>query len=86
MLALAFLTAIAADAAPKRSTGPHRPARDSEPISLTVPEIRHLCALVLGPPTVTAARLLHWSIWRRHHQATARRSRYRRRSIHEPAG
>ncbi|MDQ0847374.1 SRSO17 transposase [Streptomyces sp. V1I6] len=40
MLALAFLTALAADAAdaaPKRSTDPHRPARNSEPISLTVP-------------------------------------------------
>ncbi|MEU3256201.1 IS701 family transposase [Streptomyces sp. NPDC006997] len=86
MLALAFLTALAADAAPKRSAGPHRPARNSEPISLTVPEIRHLCTLVLGSPTVTAARLLHWSIWRRRHQATARRSHYRRRSNPELAG
>ncbi|MFF8845594.1 hypothetical protein ACF08N_23215 [Streptomyces sp. NPDC015127] len=40
----------------------------------------------LHPPTVTAARLLYWSHWRRHHQATARRSHYRRRSADEPAG
>ncbi|MFF3735396.1 hypothetical protein ACFYXM_35310 [Streptomyces sp. NPDC002476] len=29
---------------------------------------------------MTATRLLHWSNWRRHHQATARRSHYRRRT------
>ncbi len=86
MLALAFLTAVAADAAPQRPTGPHHPARNSEPISLTVPEIRHLLTAVFGPPAVTAARLLHWSIWRRRHQATARQSHYQRRSANEPTG
>ncbi|MET9663693.1 IS701 family transposase [Streptomyces sp. NPDC006510] len=86
MLALAFLTALTTDAASKRSTGPHYPTRDSEPISLTVPEIRHLFTLVFSPSAVTAARLLHWSIWRRRHQATARHSHYRRRSADEPAG
>ncbi|MDI9889359.1 hypothetical protein QMZ92_34865 [Streptomyces sp. HNM0645] len=86
MLALAFLTAVAASTAPKRSTRPHRPARDSEAISLTVPEIRHLFTVLLSPPTATAARLLQWSIWRRRHQATARHSHYRRRSADEPAG
>ncbi|CAM5259867.1 hypothetical protein SANTM175S_02092 [Streptomyces antimycoticus] len=35
---------------------------------------------------MTAARLLHWSTWRRRHQATARRSHYQRRSADEPAG
>lgn len=74
MLTLAFLTAVAADAAPKRSTGPHHPARSSGPTSLTVPEIRHLFTTVFAPPALTAARLLHWSIWRRLHQATARHS------------
>ncbi|MGQ5654366.1 hypothetical protein ACUJ8H_30810 [Streptomyces sp. EKR5.2] len=86
MLTLAFLTAVAADAAPKPSTGPHHPARNSGPISLTVPEIRHLFTAVFGPPAMTAARLLHWSIWRRRHQATARHSHYQRRSADEPAG
>lgn len=86
MLALAFLAAVAADAAPKRSTGPYRPAHSSEPISLTVPEIRHLLTTVFEPPAVTAAGLLHWSIWRRRHQATARHSHYRRRSADETGG
>jgi hypothetical protein len=35
---------------------------------------------------VSAAKLLHWSDWRRPHQATARRSHYRRRSGDEPTG
>ncbi|MER7826973.1 IS701 family transposase [Streptomyces sp. NPDC096097] len=87
MLALAFLAAVAASVAPERPPAdPHRPARSSEPISLTVPEIRHLLTAVFDPPTLTAARLLHWSDWRRHHQATARRSHYRRRSTDEPTG
>ncbi len=82
MLALAFLAAVAADAAPDR----HHPARSNDPISLTVPEIRHLLAAVFHPPAaMTTARLLHWSAWRRQHQATARRSHYRRR-LGEPAG
>ncbi|WP_149182120.1 hypothetical protein [Streptomyces sp. TRM49041] len=80
MLALAFLTAVAADAAQQRATDPHQPARSSNPIALTVPESRHLLRTVLRPPLVSAARLLHWSTWRRHHQATARRSHYRRRT------
>lgn len=67
-----LLTAIATDAAPKRPTDPHRPARSSEPIPLTVPEICHLLAAAFDPPALTAARLLHWSTWRRQHQATAR--------------
>ncbi|UNM11843.1 IS701 family transposase [Streptomyces formicae] len=86
MLALVFLAAVAADAAPRRPTDPHRPASSREPISLTVPEIRHLLTTVFGPPVVTAARMLHWSIWRRHHQATARHSHYRRRSADETGG
>jgi len=85
MLALVFLAAVAADAAPKRPTDPHRP-RSREPISLTVPEIRHLLATVFGPPAVPAARLLSWSIWRRRHQATARYSHYRRRSADATGG
>ncbi len=86
MLALAFLTALAADAAPDRPTDPHHPARSRDPIALTVPENRHLFGAVLHPPAVSAAKLLHWSNWRRRHQATARRSHYRRRTANEPAG
>ncbi|MCX2924446.1 IS701 family transposase [Streptomyces sp. NEAU-W12] len=80
MLALAFLTALAADPAPQRPVDPLHPTRGSDPITLTVPEIRHLLAAVPTAPAVTAGRLLHWSHWRTRHQATARRSHYRRRS------
>jgi hypothetical protein len=67
MLALAFLTALAADATPQPPADTH-PARSRDPITLTVPEIRHLLAAVFIPPAVTATRLLHWSNWRRRHQ------------------
>jgi SRSO17 transposase len=86
MLALAFLTALAASAAPERPADAYHPVRSREPITLTVPEIRHLLVAVFDPPAATVARLLHWSAWRRRHQATARRSHYRRRAADEPAG
>lgn len=85
MLALAFLAAVAASAAPNRPAE-MSPARSNAPIHLTVPEIRHLLSGIFQPPAVSAARLLHWSTWRRRHQATARNSHYRRRSTNEPAG
>ncbi len=86
MLALAFLTAVAASTTPDRPADPHHPSRSSDLITLTVPEIRHLLAAVFDPPAGTAARLLQWSHWRRRHQATARRSHYRRRSADKGAG
>ncbi|MER6907670.1 MULTISPECIES: hypothetical protein [Streptomyces] len=51
---------------------------------LTVPEIRDLRVAALDPPAVTAARLLHWSNWRRRHQATTRRGHCRRRTPANP--
>jgi hypothetical protein len=84
MLALAFLTVLAADARPARSADPNRAARSSEPIDLTVPEIRRLLGVMLNPPSTTTRLLLAWSTWRRHHQAAARRSHYQRR-IHAPS-
>ncbi|MGW7672851.1 IS701 family transposase [Streptomyces sp. NPDC054775] len=86
MLALAFLTALAADETPKPPADTYHFVRSRDPITLTVPEIRHLLVAVFNPPAVTATRLLHWSNWRRRHQATARRSHYRRRTASEPAG
>ncbi|GGU92270.1 hypothetical protein ACIG0C_21340 [Kitasatospora aureofaciens] len=47
MLALAFLAALAADATPARPADPNRSARSTDPIDLTVPEIRHLLSLTL---------------------------------------
>jgi hypothetical protein len=48
-------------------------------IPLTIPEVRRLVyrlvVCVLAPPKA----VLHWSRWRRHHQARAMRSHYRRR-------
>lgn len=86
MLALAFLAAVSASTAPERPADPHHPARHTEPIALTVPEIRHLLTAVLNPAAMSVTRLPHWPNWRGHHQATARRSHYRRRSTDEPAG
>ncbi|MFF8029304.1 IS701 family transposase [Streptomyces sp. NPDC007896] len=79
MLALAFLAVLAADATPSRTAQPNRPARSTAPIDLTVPEIRLLLGALLDPPSTSPRRLLHWSNWRRRHQATARRSHYQRR-------
>ncbi|MEV7493035.1 IS701 family transposase [Streptomyces anulatus] len=79
MLALAFLAAVAVSAAPDRSTDPNRPVRSSDPIDLTIPEIRHLIGRLFRPSTTPPHRLLAWSIWRRLHQAPARRAHYRRR-------
>ncbi|MFJ5779470.1 hypothetical protein [Streptomyces sp. NPDC093094] len=86
MLALAFLTALAADTAPDRPAGTHHLAHSRDPITPTVPEIRHLPAAVLNSPTMAAARLPHWSNRHRRHQATARHSHYRRRINSEPTG
>ncbi|SDP56644.1 hypothetical protein SAMN04487981_1274 [Streptomyces sp. cf386] len=77
-VSLAFLTA---DAAPQRPAGPHHFDHRRDPITLTVPQIRRLFGAVCNPPAVSTARLLQWSFWRRHHQATARRSHYRRRTL-----
>jgi hypothetical protein len=85
MLALAFLTAGAAGQAPNGPDDPRHPAHSLDPMLLTAPEIRHLFAASFGPPDLSAARLLHWSTWRRRHQATARHSHYRRRATDEPA-
>lgn len=79
MLALAFLTAVAASAKPDRSTDPNRPVRSCDPIDLTIPEIRHLIGTLSRPPATPPHHLLAWSIWRRLHQARARRAHYRRR-------
>lgn len=79
MLALAFLAALAANATPARPADPYRHARSADPIDLTVPEIRHLLGALMNPTDTSPRRLLNWSNWRTHHQATARRSHYRRR-------
>jgi SRSO17 transposase len=74
MLALAILTAI----------GARMPVhRNDDLIALTVPEIRRLInTLILArPPDIALA--LHWSIWRRRHQAQARTCHYQRQQRQE---
>ncbi|MFB9629995.1 IS701 family transposase [Nonomuraea helvata] len=70
MLALAFLATLAA----------HQRPCDEEHIALTMPEIRRLLAMLILTRYHTTQHVLHWSHWRRHHQATARRCHYQRRS------
>ncbi|MFF4686295.1 IS701 family transposase [Streptomyces sp. NPDC001307] len=84
MLALAFLAVVAASAVPDCPAEANNHARSGDPIALTVPEIRHLLGTIFKLSTVSPARLLHWSAWRRQHQATARRSHYRRRLATTP--
>ncbi|MFD5438358.1 IS701 family transposase [Kitasatospora sp. NPDC127067] len=77
MLALAFLAIAVQDARPTRPADPNRPARSRELVDLTVPEIRRLIGAPFSP-VMSLRALLHWSNWRRSHQASARRSHYRR--------
>jgi len=89
MLALAFLMACTAAAAP----APAQPAdawhhaRQRGPTALTAAEIRRLFnGPVTGPlrdrltaPARTISDLQHWSTWRRHHQGQVRQSHYQRK-------
>jgi hypothetical protein len=45
----------------------------------SVPEIRHLIALLLLFPPTQKPFILAWSLWRRRHQAKATFCHYRRR-------
>jgi SRSO17 transposase len=74
LLACAFLAVLAAAQPP----GGSRP-RDDPLIPLTCQEIRRLFTGLCQQPPAPAAQL-HWSQWRRQHQATARACHYRRRT------
>jgi hypothetical protein len=47
-------------------------------IALSVAELRRLLAGLVWQRPADAAFTLGWSIWRRRHQATARRAHYQR--------
>jgi SRSO17 transposase len=87
MLALAFLMAGAAAAAPPTPADPWHHARHGGPIALTAAEIRRLFnGLIIAPLRAQLATPLHaindiqhWSSWRRHHQGQARHSHYQHR-------
>ncbi len=70
MLALAFLAALAAT----------QPDGGEKLPPLTMPEIRRLMAALTITRHRRTEEILHWSHWRHHHQATARRCHYKRRS------
>ncbi|WBB88732.1 IS701 family transposase [Verrucosispora sp. WMMC514] len=72
LAALAVLAICAADAATDAST-------DHGLIKLTVNEIRRLINACIIRPITDLAHRLHWSGWRRRHQARARRAHYTRR-------
>ena len=71
LAALAIL-AICAAATPQ-------PPEHTGLIRLTVNEIRRLINILINPPIRTTAHRLRWSLWRRRHQARARRAHYTRR-------
>ncbi len=50
-----------------------------ELIPLTVPEVRRLLVALVWTDPAPVERTLHWSFWRRRHQARARRAHYKRR-------
>jgi len=87
MLALAFLMACAAAAAPSAPADPWHHARHGGPIAVTAAEIRRLLnGLLIIPlraqlttPLRTIGDIQHWSSWRRHHQGQARHSHYQHR-------
>ena len=73
MLAMAFLAITTATQRRQNQCPEHL-------IPITVNELRRLFdALVIGK-TATVEHILNWSVWRRKHQATARRCHYRRRT------
>ena len=51
---------------------------DVELIPLTVPEVRRLLVALVWSTPPPEERTLGWSIWRRRHQARARRCHYKR--------
>jgi len=53
-------------------------------IPLTVPEVRRLVLLMTQPADAERAHHLHWSQWRRQHQAVARRGHQARRAQRPP--
>ena len=73
LLACAFLSVLAA-----AQPDPCR-AHDDQLVPLTCQEIRRLFTGLCQQPPAPAAQL-HWSRWRRRHQATARACHYRRRT------
>jgi hypothetical protein len=71
MLALAVLTVLSAR---EKKTSPRK-------VALSVPEIRHLLAIVLCSGWHSLDHLLHRSEWRRRHQFLAQFFHYRKQTL-----
>jgi hypothetical protein len=65
--------------APPRDLTAHRAV--AELIPLTVPEVRRLLWGVVWRVFPSVDHVLAWSVWRRHHQAVARRCHDQRRGV-----
>ncbi|MDW5324132.1 IS701 family transposase [Plantactinospora sp. KLBMP9567] len=77
-LALAALAVLAISAADTATDDPDEPS-DTGMIKLTVNEIRRLINTLVIRSFHDLAHRLHWSHWRRRHQARARRAHYTHR-------
>jgi hypothetical protein len=72
LVALAFLTGICATE--RFSPAPLAPSEllaRPHMLPLAVPEVRHLLARLIWPPSLSVHRVLAWSWWRRCHQGRA---------------
>jgi len=74
MLAHAFLSITTTTQTQQQTTPPTEPSNPSPMIPLTRNEIRHLITQLTNRIQRSRASVLHWSIWRRRHQARARAS------------
>jgi hypothetical protein len=54
-------------------------------VAISVQELRRLVAHLLAHCPVDANFHWHWSFWRRHHQAEAKRAHYRKRRAKLPS-
>lgn len=80
MLALAFLAVTRATFNADPDLGPLDSTGSCLLVAISANEIRRLFALLTRPP-IDEGLILHWSHWRRRHQARSRQSHYRRRSL-----
>jgi len=53
-------------------------ATPDELLPLTVPEVRHLLWWLVWGRLPTPEQVVSWSLWRRRHQAHAKRAHYQR--------
>lgn len=53
----------------------------TELLPLTVPEVRRLLFALVWHAPPTAQHVLHWSDWRRRHQARAKQAHIKRRQL-----